>query len=577
MNKQLKLRFRILASLLIFMGLVCIYRLVVIQVIHGETYRAKAEGQYTKIAPIEGAGRANIYFTNRDGERVTAAATKQGYTLAAVSNTVEDANYIYERISQIVSLDKEVTLARLNKDDPYEELATQLSLEQAEKIRDLHIKSLRLVPTRWRYYPSGSLAAQTVGFVGYDRDGGLVGRYGLERSHEDTLRESGGLAETNIFASIFQDPVPDRLDTNEQAHILTTLDPEAEATLNTVLNNALEKWSAESVGGIVLRPDTGEIVAMESLPTFDLNNYGQADNFSVFQNPLIEHVFEMGSIVKPLVLAAAVDAGKVSISDTYNDTGSVTVRDYTISNYDGQGRGVVTLKEVLAQSLNTGMVHVGEQIGLTKLRSYFEKFELTEPTNILLPNEATPLTKNLEKGGPVELANITFGQGIAVSPLAMARSLSVLANNGQVPIPHVVKGVETLYGEYHPAVLEEASQPVLLPATVEEITRVLVYAVDEYINKAGRLSNYSVAAKTGTAQIPNPSGGYYGDRNLHSFFGYFPAYDPEFLVFLYVQYPKGAKYSSQTLTEPFFDLAEFLVSYYDVPPDRAALSLEVND
>jgi len=288
-----------------------------------------------------------------------------------------------------------------------------------------------------------------------------------------------------------------------------------------------------------------------------------------FKNPLIENVYEMGSIMKPLVVAMAIDAGDID-SETleFYDEGFVEVEDYTIKNFDGRGRGWVSVQDILTQSLNTGMVYISSKISKKDFRGYFADYGFASKTGIDLPNEVTGLTSNLKSNRDIEFANMSFGQGIAVSPIAMTKALSALSNKGSTVIPHVIKKIEYTNGFAKTFDYTQDKKTVLKPESSDEISRLLVNVFDNYNNGNWRIPGYSIAAKTGTAQIPNPTGGYYDDRNLHSFFGYFPAYDPKFIVFLYTVYPKEIKYASQTLIDPFRNTAKYLINYYNLPPDR---------
>ena len=307
---------------------------------------------------------------------------------------------------------------------------------------------------------------------------------------------------------------------------------------------------------------------MGAFPRFDNNNFSDA-SISTFKNPLVENVYEMGSIMKPVIVSLAIDSDSIN-PDTleYYDTGSVDVGIATIKNFDGRGRGWVDTQEILNQSLNTGMVYIASHIPKPTFRDYFDRFGMTTPTGIDLPNEARSLATNLSSNRDIEFANMSFGQGIAVSPITMVRALSALANGGMTSTPHVVKKIEYTNGFSKTFDYTESGRQAISKETSEEISRMLVNVFDAYRDGQVKLPDYSIAAKTGTAQISNPAGGYYSDRNLHSFFGYFPAYDPQFLVFLYTVYPKGIKYASQTLIDPFKETTKYLVNYYNIPPDR---------
>ena len=231
------------------------------------------------------------------------------------------------------------------------------------------------------------------------------------------------------------------------------------------------------------------------------------------------------------------------------------------------------MQEVLDESLNTGAVYVMQKLGKDRFRDYMTRYGLGEETGIDLPGEVRGSLKNLDENAKnkrmVEYATAAFGQGISMTPIETARALAVLANQGKIVTPYVVKEINYAVGFSRTTVTDDA-KPILKPETSETITRMLVHVVDNsLLGGTVKMKNYSIAAKTGTAQMAREDGkGYYDDRYLHTFFGYFPAYNPRFIVFLYTQYPKEVKYAAYTLTEPFMNIAKFLINYYNIPPDR---------
>lgn len=544
-------------------------RLYYLQIRQSDYYRLQADRQYT--VPNSGLfARGSIFFTTKTGDLVSAASTKSGFRLAIIPAELTAPDRALSQITTIVpDIDREKFLASAAKtSDPYEEIAHRLTQDQADAIRELGLDGVRLYRENWRVYPSAATAAHVIGFTAYSENG-AEGKYGLERSYENILRRTDSDTYINFFAEIFADLSETITHDGKEGDIVTTIEPAVQINLEQELAAIQSKWNSASSGAIVIDPQTGEIVAMASLPNFDLNTFNQVDSVAIYRNPLVENVHELGSIIKPLIVAAGLDLGMITAETSYDDKGYVTVGDRTIYNYDKEGRGPgTTVQGILNESLNTGMVFIGQILGKSNIKDYIERYGLTEKTNIDLPGEATNLTSNLKSNRDVEYANISFGQGIALTPISMVRALSTMANGGHLITPHVVK--EIRYTDTTKKELSyEPKETILKPGTTEEISRMLVEVVDSTL-AGGRekLANYSIAAKTGTAQIPNPAGGYYGDRNLHSFFGYFPAYDPEFLVFFYTVHPKGVKYSSQTLTTPFFNTVKFLINYYNVEPDR---------
>jgi len=228
----------------------------------------------------------------------------------------------------------------------------------------------------------------------------------------------------------------------------------------------------------------------------------------------------------------------------------------------------VSLQDILNNSLNTGVAHIAiDLVGKKVFGSYMSQL-IGGETGIDLPREQAPLVSNLESDRDIEFATASFGQGIALTPVGMIRALASLGNGGFLPDPHVVKRIDYTIGPDR--ITKFPPPPQIFSAeTSEKISRLLVNTVDDAL-KGGEeaMSTHTIAAKTGTAQLARPSGGYFEDKYLHSFFGYFPAYDPEYIILLYTVDPRDVQYASQSLTDPFIELTKFLINYYEIPPDR---------
>lgn len=567
-EKKFLLRLRLIFMSITLVGFVLIANLFHIQIANGDAFRAQADGQYV-VSTYNSFERGSIFFEQEDGTRISAAGQRSGYKISVNPSSFDaDPNEIYQSIATIIDFDQDVlTKALSRKSKKYVEIANHISKEDGEKIKELVGSAVQLHEEKWRVYPLKGSAAHSLGFLGFKGDE-YAGRYGLERQYEDTLKREDVDIYTNFFARVFHN-VQNFVDTDTvpEGDIIATLDPQVQLFFEKQLKGIQDEWNSESVGGIIMNPKTGEIYSMGAFPNFDNNDFSD-QKISVFKNPIIENVYEFGSIVKPLVVAAAIDNKNIDHTDLkFFDEGSVQVEKRIIKNFDGRGRGWVGTQEILSQSLNTGMVYITKQIPKADFRKYFNRFGFTEKTGIDLPNEGNNLTSNLKSNRDIEFANISFGQGIAVTPISMIKALAVMANKGNSVNPHIVKKIEYTNG-FSKTIDSNDQDSVLNPETSAEISRMLVNVFDNYQNGNVKLDNYSIAAKTGTAQIPDPKGGYYDDRNLHSFFGYFPAYEPEFIVLMYTVHPKGVKYASQTLIDPFRETAKYLINYYNIPPDR---------
>jgi stage V sporulation protein D (sporulation-specific penicillin-binding protein) len=571
MRKSAILRIRIITALVLLLALVLIGRLYHIQVMHYTSYEERANRQYVHTVR-DLYSRGSIFFTSRDGEKVSAATIQSGYVLSIDPTRITDAEGTYTKLNAVYPLDKEMFLEKArNTERTYQEIAQRVHAKDADTIESLGLSGVQLYKMQWRYYPGDELAAQTVGFVGYAQEEGtrLSGRYGLERYYDEVLSREDGRISVNFFAEIFSNLGSVIFDNKKTrtGYIITTIEPTVARMLERELLNVQDTYNSKLSGGIIMNPNTGEIYALATVPSYNLNDRANA-TIESFKNPLVENVYEMGSIIKALTVAAGLDSGAIAPSTTYYDGGSIELDTYTIKNYDGRGRGTVNMQQVLNQSLNTGVSFIVKTMGREKFRTYFTNLKLGSETGVDLPSETHGLVENLKSPRAVEYATASFGQGIALTPIATARALATLANGGTLITPHITKRIEYQDGTSKEVTYPEGDR-VFKKETSEEISRMLLKVVDEALGGGkAKLEHYSIAAKTGTAQIAKPGGGYYDDRYLHSFFGYFPAYDPEYLVLLYTVEPQGVKYASETLTQPFMELSQFLINYYSVEPDR---------
>src|SRR3989344_6017095 len=396
MKSRFVLRTRILCGCFVLVAVFFIARLYLLQIVHGDAYESRANAHYVKPDP-DTATRGIIYFTAKNGELVSAAVMQTGWRIAIKPGELADAGQLYEQLNAIVGIDRERFFASAAKSaDPYEEVAFRVPDDKAKAIRAMKIPGLLLVQDQWRFYPAGQLAAQAIGFVGYQGDK-RVGVYGLEKSWQDTLVQKQDGLYVNPFAEIFTN-IQAAVSTNpaeQEGSIVTSIEPLVQRTLEATLDDFMKKYTPRIAGGVIMDPRTGAIIAMAGRPAYDPNTYGAVANPAVFRNASVESTFEMGSIMKPLTMAKGIDKGVVTPTTTYNDTGCIEKSGKKICNSDEKAHGVVSMQIVLNQSLNT---------------------------------------------------SASFGQGIAVSPIGMIRALSALANGGVLPNPHVVTAIKLQNG-----------------------------------------------------------------------------------------------------------------------------------
>lgn len=572
MRAQFRARIRLVLASLVFIALLILVRLYFVQIVYGDDYAQKADRQFSSTS----GGlfdRGSIYFSAKDGTLISAATLSSGFLVAINPQTLKDPKAAYAAIAPFATTsmlsESDFMAAAAKSNQTYIEVAHHLSADAGPALAAEKIPGVQVLKERWRYYPGDSLAAQDIGIVSYGGGDQLAGQTGLERVYDATLERSGDGLYANFFAQLFSN-VGNLLVSPQDARegdLVTTIEPEVQTRLEADLAKVNQQYSSRGSGGIIMDPATGEIVAMAAYPSYDENNVANVADPKVLGNPLVENVYEFGSIMKPLTMTSALDAGVITPTTTYDDTGCITVDTAKICNWDYKARGIIPMDEIIKQSLNVGAAWVATQLGQDKFRDYFTKLFGTK-TGIDLPSEGHALIGNLSKPQQVNDDTAAFGQGIAVTPIQMIRAEAAIANHGVMVEPHLVKAIELNSGITRS--LDWSGQTQVFSAdAARETTAMMVELMDQKLmNGKAKIPTMTVAAKTGTAQLTDGHGGYATDKFFHSFTGFFPAYNPRFIILLYTDYPKGVTYASETLDSTFLDLVHFLIDYYQVPPDR---------
>lgn len=545
---------------IIGIGVLIGIRLFFLQIVRYDYYDSRAKEQQNFIAVIE-ARRGNIYLKTKTNKEFTIATTKNGHLLYLNNKLLQNPTDVFNKLNAITPIDKNIFSKIIQKaNDPYEILKHRVSQEDGDKIAALKLPGVALENESWRFYPENNFASHILGFVASSDTADLEGKYGIEKYYNQSLNGERGKIMADKDAKGFLIALVNQLKTEpkEGESIVLTLDPDLQKFVEGELEKVRSKWDAASAGVIIMNPQTGAVRVLAASPSYNPNEYQKEKNLKVFLNPFTEKIFEMGSVFKPLTMAAALDQGALTPDTTYLDKGEIKIGASTIHNYDSKARGVVNMTHVLEESLNTGAVFAMQRLGEENLKTYFHNYGLGEKLGIDLPGELKGNLSNLDSGRELEFATAAFGQGIAVTPLELAMALSSLGNGGKVMRPFLKAGTE-------PKIIRQ----VIKPETSTTITKMLVDVVDlALIGGKAKIPGYSVAAKTGTAQIPNFNGKGYSDQYLHTFFGYFPAYDPQFLILMFLERPQGVKYASQSLTDTFSEITQFIINYFTILPDR---------
>lgn len=547
------------------------FRVFSLAIIDHKRYAELAEKQHALLEELP-SRRGRIFFQEQNGNVRVVALDKDFYTLIFAPKTIPEV-----RRDELITLairasgkKKEEFLKILEKtDDPYEVALKNLDEKQAESIRGAKIPGVYLVAEPRRVYPAGSLGAQVLGFVSYANEKGGEGVYGIEKGFEKELAGEQGFFEGDKDAAGYWIAIGRRIvkPAVDGSDIVLTVDFNIQSFMEEEIAKLGEKWGAESAMALVLEPATGKIMALASYPTFDPALYNKVKNYNVFRNPAVESSFELGSVFKPITMAAGIEERMVTPDSTYVDKGEVRVGNATIYNFDKKGRGIVTMTEVLEKSLNTGAVHVAQLLGQERFKKFILLFGFGEKTGVDLPGEVRGNISHLAEGRDIDFATASFGQGTAVTALQMASAFGALANSGVLMKPYIVEKIIEPSGNIQEFRPEERGRAVS-KETAEAVTKMLVSAVRKGTYYTAGIDGYFVAAKTGTAQVPFKDRRGYSDEVTHSMVGYAPAFHPRFVLFIQLNKPKGIQYAATSMASPFHRIAKFILDSYEVPPDE---------
>lgn len=561
-NTTSNTRLRLLISLGLFVVLyfLIIGKLFYWQVARAQDLRELGSRQSSDKLPIQ-AIRGEIL--SKDGFPL--ATNKITYLLYANPKVVENKDTYARLLSPILEMEEASISARLEKDLFWVNVASKLPDTKKREIEKLKLEGLGFQEQSDRYYPEASMAAHLVGFLGKDQNGGNHGFFGLEGYYNAQMQGRDG--SLYVIKDALGHPVVNDIREEKKIDgrsISLTLDRTIQYILDKRLKEGVLKYEAAGGSLIALDTKTGKILGMSSVPNFNPQIYYEFPQTSL-KNPAISDLYEPGSTFKPLVMAAAIDMGKVK-PDTKCDicAGPVPIGEYNIKTWNSKYYPNSTMTEVIQHSDNTGMVFTGRKLGQENLLSYIRRFGIGEVTGVDLQGEVTGELR--QDWSEIDLATATFGQGISITPLQLVTAINAIANGGKLMRPYIVEKITQQDGKVIPIKPHE-SRKVIKESTASVMKWIMVNAVEKGEAQWVKIPGYSIAGKTGTAQIP-VAGHYNPNETITSFVGFFPAEDPQVTMLAVVHKPQTSIYGAETAAPIFFAAARDIINYYGIPPTK---------
>jgi len=507
------------------------------------------------------ANRGNIY--DRNGE-VLAVNTLE-YQVGLSPNLLDDPRTAATELAAVLGQPELDMYEATTADRPWVLLASRVSAEIGQRLDDLDIGSaLQMAPMPRRSYPQGTLGSQVIGFVGGDQNG----YYGVEGYYQNTL--SGTMRERSVSNIPFEVQDAD-MESDRGADILLTIDRDVQFIAETVLTQAINEIGSTQGTIIVMNPRNGDVLAMANYPTLDPNAYFNIADPTVLNNLAIAGNFEPGSVMKVITVAAGLDRGAITPDWTYFDNGALDIGGITVRNWDRAAHGTVDTTQMLVQSLNIGAASVALAMGPEAFYQELSEFGFGRRTGVDLQGEEAGIY--YAPGDPnwaeASIATNSFGQGISVTPLQMLTAVNAIANGGLMMQPRVVQQIrdgENLFNS-QPAVL---GRPISAQAA-SAVTQMMVAVVQQGLDGGASIPGYTIAGKTGTAEIPTPFG-YEDGSSIATFVGFLPADDPQISILIRLDRP--AEYWASLVAAPVFQrLAERLVVQLAIPSDSVRREL----
>ncbi|MDD6390678.1 MAG: penicillin-binding transpeptidase domain-containing protein [Firmicutes bacterium] len=553
------------AFILFIMSVLC-FRCGWWQIVKGEELADTAAAQQTRDSLVE-AKRGVIYDRNKMELAVSGTAYSV-WVRPADLKTADSANKKEDLTSEVISglsgileMDDDEVRESVTADQNLIKIESGLSKETADRIRELELTAVELSEDSRRFYPLGSFASHLIGSVSDDN----TGLAGIEAYYNRYLTGVSGrrIQNTDVSGNGLSYGFEEYYAAEDGLGVVLTIDEVVQNYVEKAIASCQKKTQADRVMCLVMDTETAEILAMAVTPEYDPNNPREApteaeqkklDSMSdkkkveywnkMWRNPLLQDTYEPGSTFKLMTTSIALEEGLTSPSETFYDNGSIDVSGETLKCWSDVPHGKQTLEEAVGNSCNPVFVTLGLRIGKERFYNYMELFGYDSITGIDYPSEATAILQNEDTAGPVDLATMAYGQGIAVTPIQLATAVSAIGNGGVMMKPHLVKELVDSDGKTVRTFEPEEVRQIISKQTSDEVCDIMEYVVSEGGAETAYVEGYRVGGKTGTANKPKAGG--YSEDTYSSFIGMAPMNDPKVTVLVIVDSPVGIKYGSQT-------------------------------
>lgn len=568
-NVTVRKRILILLIVIVVLYSVLITRLGYIQLYQGSWLSEKAEDLWSRDIPFE-PKRGRIL--DRNGNVL--AYNISVASVLAVPAQIKDAKTTASKLAKVLAMDENKVYKLITKRELMVRITPEgrrISEEKAKEVQALDLPGIVIAEDSKRVYPYGELAAHILGFAGVDNQG----LTGLELVYDEALKGTKGAI--SFYADGKGGTMPNQstrfIPPTNGLDLVTTLDLTIQNILEREMEQAMLTYDPEGIIGIVVSPKTGEVLAMASYPTFDPGRYKEYPAELYNRNMPIWKMYEPGSTFKIITLAAALEEKKVNLkNEGFHDPGFVVVAGARMRCWKAGGHGSQSFLQVVENSCNPGFVALGQRLGKEKLFQYIKDFGFGEKTGIDLRGEATGLLFKLSRVGPVELATTAFGQGVSVTPIQQVMAVSAAVNGGKLFTPFLAKQwVDPKSGNVVNELQPQLKRSVISEETSKQVREALESVVANGTGFRAYIEGYRMGGKTGTAQKVGPTGHYLSNNHIVSFIGVAPTDDPELVIYVAVDNPKGIQFGGVVSAPIVKNVMEQSLQYLNVPPRQGGI------